>query len=95
MKNLRTTNRKRNRGYKLTETINHKEFRTKCYWVGARTQRIMDMEDAHIVNTILMLDRREEACDRLGVPNLGFGEFTSDEWIVIFKCELKFRRVIK
>jgi len=77
------------------ETISSafKKIRKQLDWTQANGEEISleDMETQHIQNTIIMLAKKQEDCDKYGIGNYSLNDLTANQWIELFKEELKLR----
>ncbi len=52
---------------------------------------IEELEDTHIKNIIIMLDGKQEACNRLGLSKYEYAGYEAEVWIEMLKLELEYR----
>jgi hypothetical protein len=83
----------KNKNKVYTFTIKHKKYRKEVYWTTMQgaTMLLKDMEDSHLVNTILYLNRKVDKLREYDLPILPINDKEVSEWLEILNNELEHR----
>ena len=79
--------------YKIVKK--HSDYRKEVKWVtgSGTTTRLMHMDDSHLVNLILYLNKKKEELLAFNLPILPINGREVVEWLEILNNELKYRKL--
>lgn len=71
----------------------HKSLRRSLEWTTASGNdiRIKDMDDSHLINTVLYLSKKRDELEFYNLPMIDINEKPIDVWIDILSNEIKYR----
>ena len=79
--------------YVFIET--HKDLRKNLIWTTANGDMctLRHMEDSHLVNLVLYLNKKQEDLIRFKLPDVPFNDKPINEWLEILNNEIQYREL--
>jgi len=80
---------------KYCVTITHKQLRKSLAWITGMGSSILikDMEDTHLINTVLYLNKKRDDLELYNLPMVQVNDKLITEWIDILDNEITFRKL--
>lgn len=78
----------------MLDLTKYRQIRSDTIWTTAAGDKlpVKRMETSHVQNTIILLDRKQKACEELNLGDLVVQSVKAADWIELLKVELQFRQ---